>query len=160
MWFHVVNHDYRGVFVAIRPPSGGMMMENTLNVAYLDTDECADFYFQVYYFWSGSPNFVQQGPMKELRFYFEIYTMYRTIKMTDENVEFDVSAVPLNYEADDWNLFYFAIITLAAVIVTVILIVTRLSRRGSARAHNRNKHELNLKKNETLPLFVHRQSRD
>jgi hypothetical protein len=154
LWFHVVNHDYRGVFVAIHPPSGVTMMENTSSVAYLNTNEVADFYFQVYYFWSGNPILVQQGPTKELKFFFEIYTQYRTSKMTDENVEFNVNAVPLNYKADDWNLFYFAVVTLAAVIVTVIVIVARLSRQRSARAYHRNKHELNLKRTKHSIFFL------
>jgi hypothetical protein len=129
LWFHVVNHDYRGLCVVVHPPSDVIVIGNASTVAYLHTNESTDFYFQVLYYWTGSQISVQPSPTKELRFVFEIYTQYRTSKMTDENVEFDVNAVPLNRGTDDWNLFYFAIFTLAAVTVTVIVIATRLGRQ-------------------------------
>jgi len=135
LWFHVINHDYRGVFVAIHPPSGVIMMGKTPTVAYLSTNESTDFYFQVFYFWSGNPVLVQQGQTKELRFFFEIYTQYRTSKVTDENVEFSVNVVPLNHGADDWNLFYLAIFILAAAAVTVIVIARRLGRQQKRKGN-------------------------
>jgi hypothetical protein len=142
LWFHVVNHDYRGLCVVIHPPSDVIVFGNASTVAYLYTNESADFYFQVLYYWSGSPIFVQQSPTKELRFIFEIYTQYRTSKMTDENVEFDVSAVPLNRRIDDWNLFYFAVFTVAAVVATVILITARLGRQDKRKSNLEQAREL------------------
>jgi hypothetical protein len=126
----------------VHPPSDVIVIGNASTVAYLYTNESVDFYFQVLYYWSGSPIFVQQSPTKELRFIFEIYTQYRTSKMTDENVEFDVSAVPLNRRVDDWNLFYFAVFTVAAVVATVILITARLSRQDQRKNNPEKAREL------------------
>jgi len=143
LWFHVVNHDYRGLCVVVHPSSDVIVIGNASTVAYLHTNESADFYFQVLYYWSGSLIFVQQSLTKELRFVFEIYTQYRTSKTTDENVEFDVSAVPLNRRLDDWNLFYFAVFTVAAVVATVILIRARLGRQDKRKSNLEQARELN-----------------
>jgi len=143
LWFHVVNHDSRGVFVAIRPPSGVILMNETSTSSYLSTGESADYYFQVMYFWSGNPVFVQEGPTKELRFFFEIYTQYQKYKVTDENVEFDVNVVPLNRSGDDWNLFYFAIFALAAAVATIIVIAARTAQQDKRKNNlERQTHEL------------------
>jgi hypothetical protein len=141
LWFHVVNHDYRGLCVVVHPPSDVIVIGNASTVAYLHTNESVDFYFQVLYYWNGSQISVQ-SPTKELRFVFEIYTQYRTSKMTDENVEFDVSAVPLNHRVDDWNLFYFAVFTVAAVVATVILIRARLGRQDKRKSNLEQAREL------------------
>jgi len=139
LWFHVVSHDDRILCVAVHPPSDVIVIGNASTVTYLYTNGSADFYFQVLYYWSGSPIFVQSP--KELRFIFEIYTQYHTSKMTDENVEFDVNAVPLNRTIDG-NLFYFAVFTVAAVVATVILITVRLRRRDKRKSNLEQAGEL------------------
>ena len=134
LWFHVINHDYRELYVVIHFPSDVVVIGRVPTVVNLRTNESADFYFQVLYYWTGSPIFTQQGSTKELRFYFEIYTLYHTSKSTTENVEFDVKAVPLNDRVDNRPLFYFAMFTLAAVAITVIVIVAGLGKRKNGKA--------------------------
>lgn len=135
LWFHVINHDYRQLYVAIHSPSDAIAIGTVPTVVYLKTNESADFYFQIPYYWSGSPFFIWQGSTKVLRFYFEIYTLYHTDKSTSENVEFDVNAVPLNDRVVNRDLFYFAVFTAAAVVITVIVIVARLGKQEKRKSN-------------------------
>jgi hypothetical protein len=128
LWFHVVSHDSRPLFVEVHAPPGVRAMENSTSVKFLHTDESADFFFQVSYLWTESQVLVEADQTTKIKFVFEIYTMYRTGKMTDENVEFNVSVVPLNQDIENWNLLYFAISTIITLIVAVIVLVARSSR--------------------------------
>jgi hypothetical protein len=128
LWFHVINHDNRQLYVAIHYPSDAILIGTFPTVVFLKTGEKADFYFQVPYYWSKSAILIQQNSTKTLKFYFEIYTLYHGEKTTDENVEFDVNAIPLTrvYPLD---LFFFAIFIAAAVVIAVVIIALRKNRK-------------------------------
>ncbi len=128
LWFHVINHDSQ-LYVAIHFPSDVTVIGNAPAVVSLETNERADFYFQVPYYWSGSPASHQQGPTKELRFYFEIYNLYHTTKIGAENIEFDVTVVSLNDGVDNQGLFYRTIFAATLVAIIAIAIAARLGRR-------------------------------
>jgi hypothetical protein len=117
--FHVINHDYRQLYITIHYPSNIILIGTFSTVVYLKTGETADFYFQVPNYWNKSTILIRQNSTKKLKFYFEIYTLYHGDKITDENVEFNVNAVPLSrvYAPD---LFFFAIFITAVVVITVI----------------------------------------
>jgi hypothetical protein len=95
---------------------------------YLKTGETADFYFQVPYYWNKSTILIQQNSTKKLKFCFEIYTLYHGDKMTNENEEFDINAVPLS-RAYAPDLFFFAIFITAVVVITVTVIAPRLGQK-------------------------------
>lgn len=128
LWFHVINHD-RLLYVAIHFPSDVAEMGNAPAVVSLETNESADFYFQVPYYWSRWLSFLQLGRTKELRFYFEIYSLCHTSKIGTESIEFDITAVPLNDGVDNRSLFYLTVFTAAAVVTTAIAVGAKLSRR-------------------------------
>jgi hypothetical protein len=128
LWFHVINHGSQ-VYVAVHFPSDVMVIGNASFVVSLGTNESADFHFQVPYYWSGWPVFLQQGPTKGLRFYFELYNLYRGTKIGTENTEFDVNVVPLNGRVNNQDLFYLAVFAAAAVVTTVIVIAVRVGRK-------------------------------
>jgi len=127
LWFHVVNHD-APLYVHISFPSDVKVIGNASQSVYLETSESADFYFQVPYYWGQPPSSVQQGLTKELRFSFEIYNFIPDDGIGTENVEFDVTAVPLSGRGDNQGLLYLTVFAAVAVVITTIILTSRLSR--------------------------------
>lgn len=127
LWFHVVNHD-TPLHVFISFPSDVKVIGNASESVYLETNESADFYFQVPYYWSQPPFSVQPGLTKELRFSFEIYNSIPDDGIGTENVEFDVTAVPLSGRSDNQGLLYLTVFVAVAAVITTIILTARLSR--------------------------------
>jgi len=134
LWFHVINHGDPN-YVAVHFPFDVRVIGNGSAVVFLGTNESADFYFQVPYYWSEPPVSLQQSPTKELKFSFEIYNLYHAEKIGVESVEFNVTAVPLKDRVDNLDLFYIAIFAAAAFVITVIAVAARSSREGKRKSN-------------------------
>jgi hypothetical protein len=138
LWFHVINHDYRELYVTIQYPSDVKVIGAFPTTVCLNTGGSADFYFQVPYYWNGSTILIQQNSTRELKLHFEIYTLYHGAKTTDENVEFDVDAVPLA-RVNALDSFFLAVLTTVAVVITVILIVARLDQQKKRKRNSNDR---------------------
>jgi hypothetical protein len=135
LWFHVINHDSRELYVTIQYSLDVTVIGMFPTTVCLNTGGSADFYFQVPYYWNGSTILIQQNSTRELKFNFEIYTLYHGTKVTDENVEFDVDAVPLA-RLNSLDPFFLAVLTTVAVVITVLLIVARLDQRKKRKRNS------------------------
>jgi len=132
LWFHVMNHESNTVFVTVHFPSDVSLIGGATDAVAMGANESADFHFQVPYYWSGNGTASEQSPMRQLKFFFELFSMYRSTEIGTETVDFNVDVVPFNGKLDNAGLLYLTVF-LSVMVLASATVIARKSASSPAK---------------------------